>query len=269
MLELPLWSLFPLTIIVSGVSVAAGVGGGLLYTPLLVLGYGVSPLLGLATALVLELFGFASGLVQYVKLKSIDYSLVKKLVRFSVPGTIVGVLMSRVVPVSVLKWLLAFILVYLAIIFLRGHIKTKPKHPHFTGLKHPHPEIDVTRTIIGSTMFGGGLVGLLSGGLGEINEYNFLTKIGLKPAHAAGTSVALVSMSALVGIVVHFGLLYFEQGLMGLDLIVPIMSVAILGVIVGAAIGVRVATHLGTKHLKYFLSALFIFIAILAVFSDW
>lgn len=269
MWDLPLWSLFPVTIIVSGVSVAAGVGGGLLYAPLLVLGYGVAPLFALATALVLELFGFASGLVQYVKLRSIDYSLVKKLVHFSALGTIMGVLISRVIPASVLQGLLVVTLIYLAFIFLRGHIKTKPKHPHYTGLKHPHPEIDVTSSITGSTMFGGGLVGLLSGGLGEINEYNFLTKIGLKPAHASGTSVALVSVSALVGITMHFGLFYIERGFDGLDLVVPILSWAVPGVVVGAAVGVRLATHLGTKHLKYLLASLFVFIAMLALMTNW
>ena len=269
MIELPIWSLFPLALVVSTISVAGGMGGGLLYTPLLVLGYGLSPLLGLATALVLELFGFVSGLVQYVRLKSIDYSLVKKLIIFSVPGTIVGVMLSRVIPSNVLQWLLAGTLVYLSIIFLRGHIKTKPKHPHYTGLKHPHPEVDVTSQILASTMFGGGLVGLLSGGLGEINEYNFLTKIGLKPAHAAGTSVMLVSISALVGIILHGLLFVYEGETLQLQSLAPILLYSVTGVMVGAWLGVRIATHIGVRHLKYLLATLFCFSALLAIISQW
>lgn len=261
MLEIANWILLPVAILVSGVSVAAGIGGGLLYTPVLIFFFGVDPLVALAIALVLELFGFTSGLIQYAKLQSIDYSLVKKLIVFTVPATVLGVVLGRVLPVSLLQFILATTLIYLGLIFLKGHIKTKPKHPHYTGLKHPHPEVDVTPAIQASSFFGGGLVGLLSGGLGEINEYNFLTKIGLKPAHAAGTSVALVVASAFIGIFSHVWFLAEEQGYEVFILTWSILVYGIPGVLIGSWVGVRVATHLGTKHLKYFLSAFFFLLA--------
>jgi uncharacterized membrane protein YfcA len=265
MFDLANWFLFPVAVLVSGVSVAAGVGGGLLYAPILIFVFGVEPLVAFAIALVLELFGFSSGFIQYARRRSIDFSLVKKLIVFSLPATVIGVWLSRVLSIVSVQIILAGTLTYLGLMFLKGHIKTRPKHPHFTGLNHPHPEVDVTSTVKASTFFGGGLVGLLSGGLGEINEYNFLTKIGLKPAHSAATSVALVSASALVGILCHAWLLLNERGLDVFSSTWPFMIYGIPGVLIGAGLGVRVATHLGVRHLKFFLAGLFLLSAIIVL----
>lgn len=267
MVEIANWFLLPLTILVSGVFLAAGVGGGLVYAPILIFVFEIEPLTAFAIALVLEMVGFTSGLLQYAKRKSIDYSLVKKLVVYSAPATILGVLLGRVLPMTFVQIILAVTLIYLGLIFLRGHIKTKPKHPHYTGFKHPHPEVDVTTTVKASTFLGGGLVGLFSGGLGEINEYNFLTKIGLKPAHAAGTSVALVSASALIGILSHTWLLVGEQGFAVFAETYSLLLFGIPGALVGSWLGVKLATHLGTRHLKYFLSALFFVLAATIIFN--
>ena len=49
-------------------------------------------------------------------------------------------------------------------------------------------------------MLGGLLVGMISSGLGEVNELNFLKKLKIPVPTVSCTSVFLVAMSAIVGV---------------------------------------------------------------------
>ena len=51
-----------------------------------------------------------------------------------------------------------------------------------------------------ASMLGGLLVGMISSGLGEVNQLNFLKKLKMTLPGASGVSVFLVTMSAIVGV---------------------------------------------------------------------
>jgi hypothetical protein len=112
---------------------------------------------------------------------------------------------------------------------------------------------------------GGLFLGLLSAGLGEINEYNFIKRIKMHTSVASGTSVFIVIVTALVASISHF--IYFFTHL-NMEIIFEVLSIfifAVPGVIIGAQIGVKIAEKASTDLIKKFLFVLFIIIGSLSI----
>ena len=108
-------------------------------------------------------------------------------------------------------------------------------------------------------------MGLVSAGLGEINEYNFMKKIKMNVAVASGTSVFIVIIGALVASTSHF--IYFFTNL-NTELISKVLSIIIFtapGVVIGAQVGVRVVQHINAEYMNKFLFFLFLIIGLMTI----
>lgn len=116
-----------------------------------------------------------------------------------------------------------------------------------------------------TSSLGGLLVGMISAGLGEINELNFLKKMGLPVATASATSVFLVAMSATAGSVFHAYFLV-RQGEM--DVFADVISLLVFtvpGVVVGAQIGVLLANVTNASLMGKFVGILFLILGVLTL----
>lgn len=80
MIDLQYWYMFPLGILVASIAMMSGIGGALFFSPIFLILLKLDPKIALATSLFIELFGFSSGLIGYLKTKSINFFLVKKLI---------------------------------------------------------------------------------------------------------------------------------------------------------------------------------------------
>ncbi len=98
---------------------------------------------------------------------------------------------------------MALLLFYLAYQFLLTGKECIPKDPRCTGDSGVSGTWVVTRVTKLTSLLGGLLVGMISAGLGELNELNFLKRMKLPVASASATSVFLVAMSATVGSTLH------------------------------------------------------------------
>ncbi|UFJ42532.1 sulfite exporter TauE/SafE family protein [Brevibacillus humidisoli] len=76
---------------------ATGMGGGLIMTPLLILGFGVPPKVAVATDLIFASVTKLFGAWQHWRQQTVDYVLLKRVLLGSIPGTLIGIV--------VLKWL--------------------------------------------------------------------------------------------------------------------------------------------------------------------
>ena len=195
--------MFPVGIAIATVAMMAGIGGAALFAPFFMLVLRLEPRIALGAGLVIEFFGFSSGVIGYWRKREIEFGIVKKLVVFSVPATVAGVLLGRLFPAVALQLMLALLLLYLAYQFLFEGKKCLPKDPRCTGISASRVKGVVTPAIRGTSFLGGLLVGMISAGLGEINELNFLQKMKLPVPSASATSVFLVAMSATVGSFFH------------------------------------------------------------------
>jgi uncharacterized membrane protein YfcA len=263
MIDTNLWFMFPVGISIATVAMMAGIGGAALFAPFFMLVLRLEPLLALGAGLVIEFFGFSSGVIGYWRKKEIDFSIVKQLIIFTVPATIAGVLLGRVFPAFILQIMLALLLLYLAYQFLFEGKQCRPKDPRCTGTSASRMKGIVTPITKGTSFMGGLLVGMISAGLGEINELNFLKKMKLPVASASATSVFLVAMSATVGSFFHAYFLVRQGETSVFTDVISILVFTVPGVVIGAQVGVVLANVIKSNLMGKFIGVLFLVLAIL------
>lgn len=270
MIEFMYWFMFPISIAVASVAMMAGVGGAALFSPLFLIFLGLRPDVALGTGLFIEVFGFASGFYGYAKRHLIDYKLAKEILVFTVPFAIVGAFVAKGLNPHFLQFLFAAGMFFLAYAFIKTDILVKFDQMHIHHFKlggwHYTYRISKFREQLYFLSGMGGLsLGLISVGLGEINEYNFLKKMRMNPALAAGTSVFIIIVTAIFASLAH--LLYFavhpDNGT--LTTMFNILIFAAPGVIIGAQIGVRLVQKVKEEQMKNLLAILFLIIGALAL----
>jgi hypothetical protein len=118
MIDFGLWFMLPVGVAFATIAMMAGIGGAVLFAPFFMLVLKLDPLVVLGAGLAIEFFGFSSGVIGYWRKKAICFPVVKRLVLFTVPATVVGVLLGWWIPTVVLPAMLAALLAYLAYQFL-------------------------------------------------------------------------------------------------------------------------------------------------------
>jgi len=263
MIDLSFWFMFPVATVIATVAMMAGIGGAIMFAPFFMLVLKLDPLLALGAGLIIEFFGFSSGMIGYWHKHEISFDIVKKTVFFTVPATITGVFLGRLIPAFILQVMLVLLLAYLAYQFLLTRKECLPKDPRCTGISGISGKWDVTWATKLASLFGGLIVGMISAGLGEINELTFLKRMKLPVAVASATSVFLVAMSASVGSVIHAYFLIAERSISVFSEVASILVFTVPGVIVGAQIGVVLANHTNPRVMGKFVGILFLILAVL------
>ena len=260
MIELEFWFMFPVAVVIATIAMMAGIGGAVLFSPFFILVLRLDPLIALASGLAIEIFGFTSGVVGYWRQHSIRFDIVRKLIILTLPATVAGVFVGRLVPVIALKISLGLLILFLAYQFLFRGRECTPKDPRCTGFGGEMKEVRMTPFIRGSSLFGGLLVGMISAGLGETNELNFVPL-------ASGTSVFLVAASAIVGVATHAFFLVTGGDFGALTDAASILVFAVPGVVIGAQIGVYLANRVNARSMGKFVGLLFAALAVLTFLS--
>jgi len=260
-----LWFMFPVGVAFATIAMMAGIGGAVLFAPFFMLVLKLEPVVALGAGLAIEFFGFSSGVIGYWRKKAICFPVVRRLVMFTVPATAVGVLLGRLIPAVALQAMLAALLVYLAYQFLASGRDRRPKHPRATGVLPIADPGGVSATIKGASLVGGLLVGMISAGLGEINEFNFLRRMKLPVAAASATSVFLVALSATVGASFHAYFLATEGTATDFSDVFSVLVFTVPGVILGAQVGVRLAGVIDAVLMGRFIGGLFAVLAVLTL----
>jgi uncharacterized membrane protein YfcA len=251
-----------------------GIGGAIFFSPFFLLALSLKPEMAIALGILIEVFGFSSGLIGYARNKSVNYHLGTRIVPFTIVLALIGAFIGKSIPATFLEIVLASALFILAFAFLKHETVTRytdrPLHPDSKGDEEKRPRFDFWQDfkkkpiLFITSSIGGLFVGLVSAGLGEINEYNFVKQLKMNLGLSAGTSVFIVAFTALSASV--FNVSYFAVAdPMDLMTIAEIGILAIPGVLIGAQIGVRVAKKVNRKKALRVLPVLFFVIGVLTV----
>ncbi len=267
MIDASLWFMFPVAVVIATIAMLAGIGGAVMFAPFFMLVLRLDPLIALGAGLAIEVFGFSSGVIGYLRKKVVHFDIVKQLIIFTLPATIVGVALGRVFPALVLKILLASLILYLAYQFLLRGKECLPKDPRCTGVSVISEKFALTKTVKATTLFGGLLIGMISSGLGEVNELNFLQKMKMSVPGASGTSVFLVAMSAIVGVCAHTYFLVSQDELSVFTNVISLLIFTVPGVVLGAQVGVLLSNRINRQSMGKFVGVLFVILAILTVWT--
>jgi uncharacterized membrane protein YfcA len=263
MIDTSLWFMFPVAVGIATIAMLAGIGGAVMFAPFFMFVLRLDPLLALGAGLAIEVFGFSSGVIGYLRKKVINFDIVRQVIVLTIPATIAGVVLGRFIPTLVLKVLLALLILYLAYQFLLEGKECLPKDPRCTSVSTSSERPKLTSMAKVTSMLGGLLVGMISSGLGEVNELNFLKKLKMPVPVASGTSVFLVAMSAIVGVCAHAYFLISQGELSVFTNVISLLVFTVPGVVLGAQVGVMLSNIINRKFMGKFVGALFVALAIL------
>lgn len=227
--------MLPISTLVTTSCQLAGIGGAALFTPIFLL---VFPYLGpqyplecagsaLASALLTECFGFASGLTGYARRGLVDWEIARQFIVVSIPTALVGALSAKYVSGSpiLLQCLYATLMLGLACYLLlapkpeavaleaeEGCVIDFDENPRDvrsitaadgSEFSYLSPRNGSKKSIL-STSVGGSLTGLLGVGIGEVILPQLVRGCCMPLPIAAGTSVAIVVTTAFTAAVVQF-----------------------------------------------------------------
>lgn len=209
-----------------------GKGGSAIATPILA-AVGVPPALAIAAPLPATLPSTIVAAEQYRRGALVDRSLVRWALLAGVPTTVLGALLTRWAPADALVLATDVVVIALGVRLL-------------LGIGHAHPAVDLDpadrqrRTILVAA--GTGFVaGLLASGGGFLLAPLFATVVRLPLKRALGTSLAVASVLAVPGSVVHLLLGHLDWGI-----VLPFA----LGSLPLAAVGARMAIRLDPARLE-------------------
>ena len=89
-LSLEFWYMLPVAIVFATVALGSGVEEATFFSPLFILAPGLEPRTAISAGLIVEVFGFGSGLVAYIRRRLIDYRMGGTLPAVSIPAALVG-----------------------------------------------------------------------------------------------------------------------------------------------------------------------------------
>jgi hypothetical protein len=270
-MSLEFWYMLPVGIVIATVAMASGVGGATFFSPLFILGLGLPPELAVGSGLVVEVFGFGSGVYAYVRRKLIDYRVGGMLLSATVPAAVAGVVVAHYADADVLKIILGMGLFAVAVSFLRApdaetaaaldamaHEDADAAETCLVTAEDERICYTVCNTTEGRLISGiGGLfLGMVSSGLGELNGYFLLQRCRVPSSVSVATSVFVVAITALIASVGHvYGVA--QGGLTGLTTMGNLLLFTVPGVVVGAQIGPEVAKRVPDRIMEIALGVLF------------
>ncbi len=270
---LALWWLFPVAILIAGVAMTFGIGGAIFFSPFFVIFLSLKPEVAIALGILVDVFAFASGLAGYVRSRLVNYHVATRLLPFVAVLALVGAFVGKALPSHVLGLTLAAALFLLAVAFLGRersvHFVDHPLHPTRTESGRASwadwwQDIEKKPLLFVTSSIGGLFVGLVSAGIGEVNAYNFVRRLKMDPAFAAGTSVFIIAFASLVTTL--FNLSFFAVAdPQDLLVMAQIAIWAVPGVVLGAQLGVRTSKRIDRRKALLTLPVLFAAVGILTV----
>jgi len=170
-----------------------GLGGGIIVVPVLTF-LGFSPTAAASNSLFAALSNATASTISYSRQKRIEYSLGLKLGLLTIPGTVLGALISTDVAPDVFKILFGFVLIAsAAYIFLRRKIETKEKIL----------SKQMMIFAVGASFFAGTISAFFGIGGGIIFVPLMVVGMGMAMKKAAPTSQLILLFSSLSGVVAH------------------------------------------------------------------
>ena len=226
-----------------------GLGGGIIVVPVLTF-LGFSPTLAASNSLFAALSNAIASTISYSKQKRIEYGLGLKLGLLSIPGTVLGAIVSTDVAPDIFKILFGFVLIAsAAYIFLRKKIESKEK----TISKQ------MIVFAIGASFFAGLISSFFGIGGGVVFVPLMVVGMGLTMKKAAPTSQMILLFASLSGVIVH--------SLLGHPDFLQAGFLAI-GSFIGGLVGAKLSITIKERYLQILISVVLVIAAVKLFFDS-
>ena len=263
--------MFLASIAIATLATASGIGGAIFFAPIFLLVLGLDPTVAFGAALLTQLFGLSSGLSVYLRARLVDFRLGASLLVFSVPASLLGVMLADQVPQDALKGVFALVLLLISVQMFRAWLQDDPGTLDIlSGEADPNSCVLIDalgceyRYSSGSKYWGavfagigGALLGMITVGLAELQEYNLVARCRVPPPVAIGTSIFVLGVTVVVASAGRMYGLLTMAGPASLDQVLDVVTFTIPGVLIGGQIGPRIQTRLRQRAVKIGLAAIF------------
>lgn len=248
------WLALPMGILIAAVASTVGIGGGILWMPFLIIILKLRPDTAVVTSLLIQTAGMGSGTVAFGLKRQIDVRLMLFLLAVTIPGIIVGALLTKLLTAVYLELTLGILTLSIALIFVsagqrygeegkvRSNIKTAKRY-----------SLAFSTMAIAS--------GMLSVSIGEWLVPLMRSKLALKMSVAVATSIATIFGVCLLGASLHL--------CMGGRADMTALLWAIPGVLIGGQIGPRIAERTNDRILKDIFIFLLTLIGIHLIYNSY
>jgi len=228
--------LVPLGVAAGVLGSMIGLGGGIVVVPVLTF-LGFPPALAASNSLFAAFSNAAASTVSYSRQRRIEYSTGLRLGLLSIPGTVLGALVSADVTPGIFQIMFAMVLIASgAYIFLRKGMQTKEK----TGTRA------ALALAVGASFFAGMISSLFGIGGGIVFVPLMVVAMGMAMKRAAPTSQLVLLFASFSGLVTH-SVLGHPDFLQSLYLAA--------GAFTGGLIGARLSLEIRERYLQVLVSA--------------
>ena len=249
------WFMFPLAVFVAITANASGFSGGVLFQPIYNIFLNVPIANSVATGVATETVGMTSGAIRYFYYRMIDLPIGFTILMLTIPGIVLGTHALTIIHESLLKFVLGFIIIFLATIQLVNAIQKT------FGKKDTVPVEDIYPYMVLPPL--GGFFSATTGtGMCEISQPLLEKGLKLKTKKANATAIMVEAIGNWIITIlnIHAGFIMWE-----------IWIWAGSGVIIGGQIGPWLSRYLPERLLKIVFSICVITVGIFYILKgvEW
>jgi uncharacterized membrane protein YfcA len=189
----------------------SGIGGGVFFVPILTLAFGFAPSTAIGTSLLVMVFGGLGATIGYSRQKKVYFKAALLLAVAAAPGAVLGAYLTKFLPNATLGLTFATFLIALAIwiIYDKVYVAKRKKERILTRITCEADCFKNRKRLAFAfclSFFAGAISGLLGIGGGTIIVPLLLLVVFLPVQIAVGTSMFLVLLTSLSGVLQHFTL---------------------------------------------------------------
>ena len=247
------WLMLPLGMVIATVALFFGLGGGVLWMPVLLTATTLRPDEALLCTIVIQTFGQFSATVSNSRAGLINWPLVKMLAAVALPGVLLGAALSFYLHPLFIKLFLGLTIFFIAYAFMRGDdffVEGSEQADMGMARRRGRP-IAAAASI---------LTGFLGVGVGDWMVPFLNMRCGLAITRAVATCIALMLLLSCTAVAVQ--LLVFHRAVVW-QVAVP----AIMGVLLGAQFGSRLLQNVPETRFKELFVLMLVFIAAHVTFN--
>ena len=244
--------LITLGFLAGGLGSIAGLGGGIIITPVLVLFFHVPLPLAVAASLVAVIATSTAASSVHVERHVTDVRLAMVLELTTTLGAALAAIVSAHINHRVIAVIFICFLLYSAYSMLKKELRPSTQANMDQWQPGEPYKIKTYPAGLGISLIAGSVSGLLGIGGGPIKVPAMYLIMGVPLRVATATSNFMIGVTAATSALVYYG-----RGDLRLDIAGPL----VVGVFSGSLIGARLAPHIRTRAIAYLLIALMIYLS--------
>lgn len=222
-------------IIIATIVMSVGIGGGILWTPLLILVYDLSPQEAIATAIFIQVAGTGSGTFAFIRNGFVQFKLFLLIFLVALPGIIAGSFFTVQISPDIVKLAIGVMAMLLALNFVANKTAYSEPEPYQFSIRN-------SLKILPIPAFFGFVMGFLSVGVSEWLIPALRSHLKLSMSQAIGTAISVTFALVCVSSVIHYSNAQTSN--------LHYLLWGATGTIIGAQIGVHIAKRINEQILK-------------------